>query len=132
MKPNRQSIVPALPLAGTGAGEAAPARAVAAALPSPPDRSDGEIRRVVGLKYDPDAGGLPQVILKGAGPLAEQILARRRARVGAHVVRNEALLQSLYRLPLDAQIGPELFHVVAVILAHVLALEAQLKTERGI
>ncbi len=85
--------------------------------------------RVVGLKYDPD-DGLPQVIFKGAGPLAEEILASRRARVGAHVVRNEALLQSLYRLPLDARIGPELFHVVAVILAHVFALEAQLKNER--
>ena len=96
--------------------------AVATEAPAP-------IRRVVGLKYEPGAG-LPQVVLKGAGPLAEEILARRRARVGAHVVKNEALLQSLYRLPLDAQIGPELFHVVAVILAHVFALEAQLKTER--
>lgn len=88
------------------------------------------IRRVVGLKYDPEEG-LPQVIVKGAGPLAEEILQGRGARVRPQVVRNEALLQSLYRLPLDAQIGPELFQVVAVILAHVFALEAQLKTERG-
>ena len=87
------------------------------------------LRRVVGLKYDPGEG-LPQVILKGAGPLAEEILKQRRARAGAQVVRNEALLQSLYRLPLDAQIGPELFHVVAVILAHVFALESQLRQER--
>lgn len=87
------------------------------------------IRRVVGLSYEPDKG-LPQVILKGAGPLAEEILKRRGPRVGVQVVRNEALLQSLYRLPLDAQIGPELFHVVAVILAHVFALEVKLKTER--
>lgn len=87
------------------------------------------IRRVVGLSYEPDKG-LPQVILKGSGPLAEEILKRRGPRVGVQVVRNEALLQSLYRLPLDAQIGPELFHVVAVILAHVFALEVKLKTER--
>lgn len=87
------------------------------------------VRRVVGLRYEPDAG-LPQVILKGAGPLADEILRRRRARVGPQVIRNEALMQSLYRLPLDAQIGPELFHVVAAILAHVFALEAQLKSER--
>lgn len=87
-------------------------------------------RRVVGLKYTPDEG-LPQVILKGAGPLAEEILQRRRARVGTQVVRNEALLQSLYRLPLDARIGPELFQVVAVILAHVFALETQRQSERG-
>lgn len=94
------------------------------------EREPAPIRRVVGLKYEPDAGP-PQVVLKGAGPLAEEILTRRRARVGAQVVRNEALLESLYRLPLDAQIGPELFHVVAVILAHVFALEAQLKSTRG-
>jgi flagellar biosynthesis protein len=87
------------------------------------------IRRVVGLSYEPEKG-LPQVILKGAGPLAEDILKRRGPRVGVQVVRNEALLQSLYRLPLDAQIGPELFQVVAVILAHVFALEAKLKSER--
>jgi type III secretion system FlhB-like substrate exporter len=101
-------------------------------LPVPLAAQDGGsavVRRVVGLRYDPD-DGLPQVIFKGAGPLAEELLARRRARVGAHVVRNEALLQSLYRLPLEAPIGPELFHVVAVILAHVFALEAQLKNER--
>ena len=87
---------------------------------------DAQVRRVVGLKYAPD-DGLPQVILKGAGPLAEEILRRRNARIGPQVVKNEALLQSLYRLPLDSSIGPELFHVVAVILAHVFALEAKLK-----
>ena len=90
---------------------------------------EAPIRRVVGLSYEPDKG-LPQVILKGAGPLADEILKRRGPRVGVQVVRNEALLQSLYRLPLDAQIGPELFHVVAVILAHVFALEVKLKNER--
>jgi type III secretion system FlhB-like substrate exporter len=113
MKPQPHPVLLPLPLAGEGRGEGL----------------SESIRRVVGLKYDPD-DGLPQVIFKGAGPLADEILASRRARVGAHVVRNEALLQSLYRLPLDARIGPELFHVVAVILAHVFALEAQLKNER--
>lgn len=89
---------------------------------------DAPVRRVVGLKYVPE-DGLPQVILKGAGPLAEEILRRRSTRIGPQVVKNEALLQSLYRLPLDSPIGPELFHVVAVILAHVFALEAKLKRD---
>ena len=87
-------------------------------------------RRVVGLRYAPDEG-LPQLVLKGVGPLADEILARRRARAGPHLVRSEALLESLFRLPLDARIGPELFQVVAVILAHVFSLEAQLRSERG-
>jgi flagellar biosynthesis protein len=97
-------------------------------LPDTPS-DEPPVRRVVGLRYEPGEG-VPQVILKGAGPLAEEILERRRARVGLQVVRNDALLQSLYRLPLDAPIGPELFHVVAVILAHVFTLEAALKSVR--
>ncbi len=66
-----------------------------------PATEAAQVRRVVGLKYAPE-DGLPQVILKGAGPLAEEILRRRNARIGPQVVKNEALLQSLYRLPLDS------------------------------
>ena len=81
--------------------------------------------RVVGLGYVPGEG-LPQVVLKGSGPLAEQLLGARRAGGPAPaVVKNEALLESLYRLPLDSAIGPELFHAVAAILAHVLAVDAR-------
>ena len=61
-----------------------------------PDDSPS-IKRVVGLRYVPE-DGLPQVILKGSGPLAEALLQRRDRHVGPQVVRNEALLQSLYRL----------------------------------
>ena len=88
-----------------------------------PGREDSEWRRVVGLAYRVDEGP-PRVILKAAGPLAEQVLAARDPWRGPRVVRNEALLQSLYRLPLDSSIGPELFFVVAAILAHVFAVDA--------
>ncbi|MFL6661612.1 MAG: EscU/YscU/HrcU family type III secretion system export apparatus switch protein [Rhizobacter sp.] len=81
--------------------------------------------RVVGLRYDPQAG-LPQVILKGAGPLAEELLQRREERRSPAVVHNPTLLQALYRLPIDCSIGPELFHAVAAILAHVLSVDAAL------
>jgi flagellar biosynthesis protein len=96
------------------------------AQPQEPART----RRVVGLRYVPE-DGLPQVILKGSGPLADALLARRDRHLGPQVVRNEALLQSLYRLPIDSAIGPELFRVVAVILAHVFALEQKMTTEKA-
>jgi flagellar biosynthesis protein len=99
--------------------------------PQRPDADAPEparIKRVVGLRYVPDEG-LPQVILKGSGPLAEALLARRDRHVGPQVVRNEALLQSLYRLPIDSAIGPELFRVIAAILAHVFALEHKMSTQ---
>jgi len=92
-------------------------------------REGDERLRVVGLAYHAEDGP-PRVILKAAGPLAEQVLAARDPRRGPQVVRNEALLQSLYRLPMDSHIGPELFHVVAAILAHVFAVDAEMKETR--
>jgi type III secretion system FlhB-like substrate exporter len=79
-------------------------------------------RRLVGLKLE---SSVPQVILKASGELAEEALRQRAqlARAPA-VVRNDALLEQLYRLPLEAQIGAELFRVVAVLLAHVLSVDA--------
>lgn len=107
--------------------EAAPSQKVGRSAESEGVR---QWQRVVGLKYVP-AEGLPQVILKGVGPLAEEVLQRGRLRPGAKIVKNAALLQSLYRLPVEAHIGPELFHVVAVLLAHVFALEAKMKGDAG-
>lgn len=86
-----------------------------------------ELVRIVGLKYEP-GDGAPQVILKASGELAEEVLRRRRrAAEAAPVVKNEALLEQLYRLPVDGQIGAELYRAVALLLAHVLAVEAELK-----
>ena len=82
-------------------------------------------QRVVGLRYEAD-DGLPEVILKGAGPLADALL-RQRMRRGPPVVKDEALLDALYRLPIDSPIGPELFQAVAVLLAHVFAVDAKLR-----
>ncbi len=92
---------------------------------------DGEVvpKRVVGLRYEPD-DGLPQVILKGAGPLADALLRRDGAGRHPPVVKDEALLEALYRLPTDSMIGPELFQAVAVLLAHVFAVEGKLRGER--
>jgi type III secretion system FlhB-like substrate exporter len=87
--------------------------------------------RVVGIRYRPDEG-LPQVILKGVGPLADELLRRRGERRVPPVVRNPSLVDALYRLPVDAQIGPELFHAVAAFLAHVLSVDAKLAQENGV
>jgi type III secretion system FlhB-like substrate exporter len=82
--------------------------------------------RIVGLKYEP-AEGAPQVILKASGELAEAVLRERlRSAAAAPVVKNEALLEQLYRLPVDGRIGAELYRAVAVLLAHVLTVEAEM------
>lgn len=83
-------------------------------------------KQVVGLKYEVGAG-LPQVVLKGSGRIAEEILRTRSLANGPAVIENAALAQQLYRLPIDAEIGPELFHLVATLLAHVFAIEEKVR-----
>lgn len=93
---------------------------------------DGEFaampKRVVGLRYQP-GDGLPEVIVKGAGPLAEEIL-RQRKPGGPRVIRDDALVDALFRLPLDGVIGPELYPAVAALLAHVFAVDGRLQELR--
>jgi type III secretion system FlhB-like substrate exporter len=74
-------------------------------------------RKVVGLAYTPGEG-LPQVMLKGVGAIAEELLARG-VRSGTPVVRDRDLVERLFRLPMD--------RIVAVVLAHVLALNRHRK-----
>jgi len=82
-------------------------------------------KTVVGLKYIPGEG-LPQVILKGRGETAERMLQARTPWSGPPVVQDKQLAEQLYRLPIDSQIGPELFQIVALLLAHVFAIEGKL------
>ena len=86
-----------------------------------------ELKKVIGLKYDPGEG-VPQVIVKGAGATAEELLRRREALGGPPVVHDGALAEQLYRLPMEAPIGPELYELVAALLAHVFSLE---QTDQG-
>ena len=78
--------------------------------------------RVVGVSYDPAADAAPTVILKGAGEEAQEIVAR--AQLGeVPIVKDPQLVRELYRLPLDAPIGRELFPVMAAVLAHVVRID---------
>lgn len=81
------------------------------------------VKRVVGLKYDPEAGP-PTLVLRGAGPTADAVLqsgADRRRPLP--VVRNERLLEQLFRMPVDAPIDPSLYELVAILLVHVFAVD---------
>ena len=81
-----------------------------------------DLKKVVGLKYEPGEGP-PQLIVKGSGAAADELLRRRDALGGPPVVQDGALAEQLYRLPMQASIGPELFELVAALLAHVFSLE---------
>jgi len=83
-------------------------------------------RRVVGLGYEPEHG-VPRVMLKAAGSSAEEIIWNSQRGSGPSIVKNPALLESLFRLPVDADIPPELFEVIAIILVHVAAVDSEVR-----
>lgn len=91
--------------------------------------SEEGIKRVVGLQYEPEQG-LPRVVVKGSGLLADEILRRQKELDGPPVVKDEKLAQALFQLPVDAEIGPELFELVAILLVHIYAIEEQAKREK--
>ena len=81
-------------------------------------------RRVVGLGYEPEHG-VPRVMLKALGSTAEDIIWRGQRGSGTPIVKKPAVLDALYRLPVDADSPPERFEVIAVILVHVSAVDAE-------
>lgn len=85
-----------------------------------------ESRRLVGLSYKPE-DGLPIVVLKAAGPRVDELVGKTLNVSGPRLVRDAALLDKLYRLPVDAAIDPSLFQLVANLLIHVFAMNEKLK-----
>lgn len=76
----------------------------------------------VALRYDPAAGGAPEVVAKGRGLLAEAIIARAR-EAGVYVHESPQLVQLLMAVDLDSQIPPALYTAVAELLAWLWRLE---------
>ncbi len=77
--------------------------------------------RVIGIGFNPEDPA-PTVMLKGSGEQVAPVLSAARA-ADIPIVRDAALTEQLYRVPMDAPIGRELFPVMAVLLAQVLYLD---------
>jgi flagellar biosynthesis protein len=74
-------------------------------------------RRAVAIEYDVESGAAPHVSASGQGPIAEEILRLARA-AGVPVREDPDLVEVLGRLEVGTLIPPELYLVVAEILAH--------------
>lgn len=85
-----------------------------------------ERKRVIGVSYEPGEAA-PAVMLKASGEAADAVLEEARKHDDLPVVRDAALVDQLYRLPIDSAIGKELFPVMAVLLAHVLKVDRTTK-----
>ncbi len=80
----------------------------------------------VAIKYDRESSEAPVVIAKGADYLAEKIKSIARDNQ-IEVVENKPLARMLYyNVDIDAQIPPELYQMVAEILAYVYGLKGKI------
>jgi len=75
-------------------------------------------KKAVALKYRPMEQAAPTVVAKGAGPVAEKILEIARAH-GVPIKEDADLVETLSALDLNQDIPPELYSVIAEVLAWV-------------
>jgi flagellar biosynthesis protein len=87
---------------------------------SPPPRPPRP--RAAALHYDPECDRAPRLVARGDGLVADRILALAREH-GIPVHEDPALVDVLARLDLGSEIPPELYRVVAEIIAFVYRLQ---------
>jgi flagellar biosynthesis protein len=80
----------------------------------------------VALGYEPDKMLAPRVLAKGRGEVAKVILKVAR-EAGIPVREDSDLVQVLEKLDIDAEIPPELYKVVAEVLAFVYRMSGEAK-----
>ena len=78
-------------------------------------------KKAVALKYDPGKDRAPRMTAKGQGHLAEKIIALARLQ-GIPIQEDPALVQVLSQLDFYQEIPPEVYLVVAEILAFVYSM----------
>lgn len=84
--------------------------------------SDDKPKSAVGLKYDEHSS--PTVVAKGFGDLAEDIIALAKQN-GVLVHEDPHLSEFLARLDIGQEIPPELYHVIAELIAFSYVLQGK-------
>lgn len=90
-------------------------------------QGDGKRKRAVALRYKMGSDVAPVVVAKGKGLVAENILKTAREH-NIPVQEDKSLVEILGKLDLNQQIPPELYTVVAEILAFVYRLDREGRT----
>ncbi|HIJ78610.1 MAG: EscU/YscU/HrcU family type III secretion system export apparatus switch protein [Desulfobulbaceae bacterium] len=81
-------------------------------------KTDKPRKKAVALRYDRSQDPAPRVLAKGAGPVAEKILALAREH-NIPIQENSDLVEILAQLDLNEQIPASTYLLVAEILAFV-------------
>jgi flagellar biosynthesis protein len=112
--PGAAAVVPMPVSKGAQATEAADDPAAVSVPPKP-------LQNAVAITYR-GGGSLPQVVAKGRGLVAEQIIARAREH-GVAVHESKELVALLMQVELDDHIPPALYRAVAELLAWLYQIE---------
>ncbi|MGZ0049788.1 EscU/YscU/HrcU family type III secretion system export apparatus switch protein [Brevibacillus gelatini] len=83
---------------------------------------DNKRKQAVALKYQAGVMEAPKVVAKGKGFVAENMLKTAREH-DIPIQEDPSLVEVLGKLDLDQQIPPELYQVVAEVLAFVYRLD---------
>ncbi|MBI5117011.1 EscU/YscU/HrcU family type III secretion system export apparatus switch protein [Candidatus Poribacteria bacterium] len=87
-----------------------------------PSHGGGDFRqRAVALRYNRDKEHAPRIVAKGSGQIAERIIEVARAH-GITIYEDKDLIELLSKLELYEVIPPQLYQVIAEILAFVYRL----------
>lgn len=83
-----------------------------------PYRKRPDRKKAVAVNYDRLADRAPKVGAKGAGLMADRIIALAKEH-GIPIKEDPDLVETLSALDLDQEVPPELYHVIAEVLAWV-------------
>ncbi len=78
----------------------------------------GKRRKATALRYNPTQDDAPRVIASGKGVIAEQIIALAKEN-GIPIHEDPLLVEALSHVEVDDTIPPELYRVVAEVLAYI-------------
>jgi flagellar biosynthesis protein len=107
-----------------------PARPTDSAVRTPPASGRrAEARRAVALTYDPAHADAPVVTAAGQGAVAEEIIRRAR-EAGVPVTEDPRLAAVLSQIDVGRVIPPELYQVIAEVLAYVYRLDERISKRR--
>lgn len=81
------------------------------------------LRRAVAMRYRKQEDHAPRVVAKGAGTVAERIMALAQEH-GIPLHEDVDLVKLLALLELDTEIPPKLYRALAEVLAHVYRINA--------
>ncbi len=90
------------------------------------NHSEKKSNSAVALKYEPKKDSAPKVTAKGRGAVAEKIVQIAREN-GVSIHEDPLLVEILGQIDIGREIPPELYQVIAEILAFVYQLDAKMR-----